>query len=306
MMFTSGSRSVFALHFRSFSSLILAVIVGGLVGGCGSISDLGSSVSPKKLKRLDQVAVASVAGPNRLKAPLGQDQSAGGAKVIDSAEEAADGMKREKKRAKPDFEPLMDRSHEYVFGELQDVLPFSFVDEQKVLGSSAYQNYNAQEMKGPVAGMVENPEDVYVSAKNYRAAPPSILQRRSGKRKELFDLLPSGTDAILVMDVSYEVGKAVAKEAKQVGEGDRRSRLKLEEGGEVEAQIKAEVNTQVLTRKGKVIMDVTEAAWSGDRFTFIYGEGWEADQINDLAMKATDKALQSTTSYLKKQLSPSK
>lgn len=306
MIFMSNSRSVLTLHLRSFSLLILTVIVAGLIGGCGSLSNVGSSFSPKKIKRLDQVAVASITGPNRLKAPLGRDQSAGGAKVVGSFEEAAEGVKRNEKRAKPDFEPLMNRSHEYVFGELRDVLPFSFVDEQKVLGSSAYQNYDAQEMKGPVAAMVDKPEDVYVSAKDYRVAPPSTLQRRSEKRKELFNLLPSGTDAILVMDVSYEVGKAVAKEANKVGEGERRSRLKLNEGDEVDAQIQAKVQTQVMTREGSIIMDVTQKAWSGDRFTFLYGEGWEDSQINDLAMKATDKALQSTTSYIEKQLSPSK
>lgn len=302
MSLTSINRRV--LH--SVGAVTLALVVGGLVAGCGSLSNIGSTVNSKQLKRLDQVAVASISGPNRLKAPLGQDQSASGGRVIGSASEAAEGVKRNRKRAKPDFDPLMSRSHEYVFGDLQSVLPFGFIDEQKVLGSSAYQNFNAHQMKGPVAAMVDDPEDVYVSPKSYRPAPPSLLQKKTGKRRELFDLLPSGTDAVLVVDVSYEVGKAVAKEANQVGEGQRRSRLQLKEGDRVDAQVQAKVQTQVMKPNGTVIMDVTQKEWSGDRFTFTYGEGWEASQINDLAMKATEKALASTSSYLKKQLSPSK
>jgi hypothetical protein len=70
----------------------------------------------------------------------------------------------------------------------------------------------------------------------------------------------------------------------------------------VEVDVEATVQIQVLARTGNTALTVARTGQSDDGFTFVYGQGWEARQIDGPAQRATQRAVEKITSYMKKKV----
>ena len=280
--------------------LIVVVLLLALPA-CGSLSNVGSTVNTTRVRAVDDVAVVSIWTPNRLEAHIGSGNSVSGNASIGSFAEGKEAVEKNRRRAKPDFSAAMKRVHSYAFGDLQAHVPFRFIDEGKVLSSGSYQNFEMKEARSPIAGLVDDPEDLYVAADRYRPIDPEEM--RDAKWGELFSAIPSESDAVLTMKVEYRVGKQTAKEANETGGTQRRSRLQLENGDEATAHVQAKVRTEFTDRQGRTVIKVTKSEWSDKPFSFVYGQGWDADDVTRPALEATENALRETHGFLKKKLS---
>lgn len=291
-------------------SLVGAFAVALFLGGCGTVQT--ATVDVTKLRAMDEVAVVSISTPEVYRAELKGMSKRGEGSLGEGLSEMKDEIETKGRRATPSFQAAMNRTHEYLFGEFQSAVPFSLSDEEPILQSQAYQAFTVTSGRFADAA-ADRQSSSSVTPKQYRAFGSTYL-KRGGSLQELFSILPPDPDGVLIAntryillldDVKHEEQDERIKRAKESREEFKevaKSSPSLTVGDTVSVDVKARTTVEVLDASGATVFETTERARSDDPFTFIYGEGWDADQIEGPTLQASEEALTEVTSTLRKRL----
>lgn len=301
------------LSIRSFVTWF-SLAVGGLAAlllleACGTVRNLESSIDPAAVRSLGEVSVVSIRAPDLWRREMGAD--AVGSTPTDLADAIREDTEKAERRAYPS-EAAMTYTRDYLFGEFQSAVPFSLTEEQPLLESAAYQTFDATE--GRLAEFGSQRADSSVTTpEGYRSLNPTMMEDQ--KLRELFGLLPASPNGMMFVktqytliqdDVKHEERAERTARAKRSEEDFRevmRSSPKLTEGDTVFVDVKAKTEVRVVDRQGSTVLKAVRSARSDERFQFVYGQGWTAEDAEGPAMDATEQALRDVTAYVQSNVS---
>jgi hypothetical protein len=267
--------------------LLLGAAVGLLLSGCSEGTTLTTQVRPQQVQPLDSVAVVSVRAAKRYenKIERGPADTAGVRHAVHAITEMSE---RQARRADPRYRAVAEQVRDDLFGRVEAVAPFTLVQEDRVLRSDAYR-------EGDDEGAAHGDNwrsSLFATPDGYRGLDPARF--KGGRLAQSFlGNLPSTPDGVLFAETTF------ALVARSGGQGKGAT---LGEGDTVEVDVEATVQIQVLARTGNTALTVARTGQSDDGFTFVYGQGWEARQIDGPAQRATQRAVEKITSYMKKKV----
>jgi len=212
--------------------------------------------------------------------------------------EKVDIAAEEETRSYPDFQTSVQTMHSWLFEDVPQRMPFSLVEEAKILGNSKYQNYRPTE--GKLAGLAErNRNATNFAPGNYNIiSDPRVM--KDSKIKELINLLPAETDGMLTLASSYRITdiEIVGKSTKEKIEENRNANPRTarvgpnpETGEEVRGRIRATTSMIILDRKGNIVFRTQENADSDSTFTYVHGKGQFGEDADRAMLQATRKVL---------------
>lgn len=289
--------------------LVGAFTVVLVLGACGSQN---ATVDLTKLRAMDEVTVVSISTSKAYRADLdGMSKRAEGS-LGEALNEVKEDAKTQERRADPSFQAAMDRTREYLFGEFQSSIPVSLSDEEPILQSQKYQNFTVT--SGPLSDVAaERSSNSTVTPKQYRSFDPDYL-KRGNTLEELLGILPSDPDGVLIAETRYTLLKDNVKHEERDERTERakksreefkkvaKSSPSLTASDTVSVDVKARTTIKVLDAGGATVFRTTERARSDEAFTFIFGKGWDADQIRGPTLQATEEALKEATATLQERL----
>ena len=208
---------------------------------------------------------------------------------------------RQKRRADPNFRAAAEQVRDHLFGPFQSAAPFSLIEEPSLLASAAYQDFEVAHRPDGT-----RPSSLVATPDGYRPLAPTPL-RKSGRLAALAETLPTDPDGLLFAKTEYalvpsDVRRTARREWTPSSEAGTRTRTTLADGDTVRVTVKATVRVHVLDRTGGPALTVAQTGQSRNGFTFVYGEGWTADQIGDPLRQATQTALEKTTAHVQNKL----
>jgi len=274
------------------------VLAGLLLGGCAGSSNVASRLDAQAVKPLDEVAVVSVRTEKVYQSEIGEKSLDDTENVRKAVGKITEVTERQKRRANPNFQAASMQVRDYLFGTFRSAAPFSLLSESSVLSSSAYQTVAEKQNDHWRSSLFASPQ-------GYHSLSPKRLKSASVQR--LLEQLPADSDGILLAKTTYTLVRDAVKKARgtmwsSVRQNGTNVRTTLAEGDTVSVDVKATIRIRVLDRNGHTAMNVVQTARSDEGFTFVYGEGWNAEQINGAARQATQAATGNITNQLRKKL----
>ena len=157
--------------------------------------------------------------------------------------------------------------------DLEPAFPFSFVDEETVIGSDAYKTLDDDD---PFASL--NPI-VFAVPAGYMvlSQAKSVMSRASSGYPDI--------NAFMFVYVNY----VLEKKAQVLGFGT--------------AEVQARISMVVRDRAGKMLLQRYEFATASERIKFALGGVFDASKIRPLCEDATNNALENISQWVQKELS---
>lgn len=261
-------RKAFSGAFKGNGSSVIIALFMGVVLTLSACSSLDKAA----VQKADKVAISSI----------GVD------KYIDFDSEFGAGVQIIQRLAasdKFDLEPVRKKLHNKVFNEYNEFLPFKLTDEQKVIGSKRYKSFTMYDNE-------QKEENFRKGAKNfllkdgYLPYPLGNFRGQQEKRKKFFQALPSESDAMLMVSLSYKLI-------------NQNSMIP----GVSKGKIKARLNMMLSKKNGEKIMDVRKRATSDGDMKVILNQGIpDPSKIQPLCVEATDKVMKEAKQFIKEEL----
>ena len=280
---------------------ILGFALAGLIvlGGCASGSKVASTIDTEQVDPLDEVAVVSVRTKKIYKNELGETSLENTESVRKAVSTIPEVTERRRRRADPNYKAGANRIRDYLFGEFRSIAPFSMVEEDALLQSSAYQTVELNPAKNWQTSLFATP-------KGYRSLDPDDLTDKASA-KALIEALPTTPDGLLFAEATYTL---VPKSVRRVEDAMWTSNISDGTHAQttptindtVWVDVKATVHLRVYDRSGNKSMRVTQTARSNKGFPFVYGEGWSARQIDAAVQAATQQVVENITTHLQNKL----
>lgn len=277
--------------------LLLGAIFSLLLGGCSGESTLTTQIRPQQVQPLDSVAVVSVRTAKHYENAI-EKPPADTAGVRAAVQVITEMSERQARRADPRYRALAEQVRDDLFGQFGAAAPFTLVREGTVLRSAAYREGAVQDDGGR--------SSLFAAPDGYRPLDPA---RWTGMRLAQSPLggLPSNPDGVLFAETTVELVRDRVRPERSGGQstasatGDE-DRSALVDGDTVAVDVEATVQIRVLDRRGNTALTVAKTGQSDDGFTFVYGQGWEARQIDAPAQRATRQAVEKITAYMQRKI----
>ena len=182
-----------------------------------------------------------------------------------------------------DLQPIAEKLHNKTFGTYTKIMPFTLMDEEKVINTSAYKDFTLFEKESYEERFKKN--SMFISAKDYMKYRPEFLNR--GHRKKLFKAMPEEADAMLMVGLSYWLKKQTSMVP-----------------GMTKAKAMAHLNMELVKPNGKKIMDIEKKAYSDEAMEIVFD--WailKPEKIRPLCVTATNKVMVKAEKFVKDELS---
>jgi hypothetical protein len=268
---------------------ILRIALGGLlfIAGCAGGPNVASHGDGQQVQSLDEVAVVSIRTKKTYENKIGEQSLADAENVQKAVRTIPTVADRQQRRADPDYMAGSKQVRNYLFGPFRSAVPFSLLTEKTVLQSPAYQALPQRRAHQWRSSLFATPQD-------YEPLSPTRL--REASFRTLIKELPADPDGMLFAETAFAIVQDNVKREKGQAwtstlEDGTRSRTTLAEGDTVTVDVEATLRIQVLDRSGNTALKVAQTGRSDEGFTFVYGDGWNENQIEDAARQATRAAL---------------
>jgi len=223
-----------------------------------------SSIDVEKVRALDKVAVPMIT--------VG--------KYIDMGEfNLGSAIQRLAEDEKFELQPALDDLHNKTYNDFATSLPFNIVDEEKLLESNAYKNFN------PFSASKKNiyKPSTLLTPDGYMKYHPLALNKK--KRAKVLKVIPEEANAAMFVYITYDLVKR-----------------KIPMIPVDKAAIRANINMDIYDRQGERILKIRKNAESDDEIKAVAGVLTDTDKIKSMTLNATDKALQVADDYIKQNL----
>jgi hypothetical protein len=221
-----------------------------------------------RVKKVDKAAVAIV----------------GVEKYIDYSEdfEIPQLVQRLAQSDKFDLQPIAENLHDKTFGTYTEVMPFTLMPEEKVIGTDRYENFDIYSM-----GDSEEREESsnFITVKNYKKYNPSGMLQP--KRAKLFEAMPEEADAMLLVGLSYKLFQA-------------NSIIPGVNNGKIEANL----DLRLVEPNGERILTINKKSESDGSMKVVLDAAiLDPDKIQPLVQDATDKVMAKAEEFIRDNLS---
>ena len=239
----------------SFSTpkIIMMVALFILISGC-------SSIDVEKVRALDKVAVPMIT----IGKYIDMGQFSLGSVVQRLAEDE-----------KFDLNPALESLYDKTYNDFETSLPFSIIDEDEMIGSEAYKNFNP--FSKP-KNKVYKPSYL-LTPDGYMKYHPVALNKK--KRAKVLNVIPDEADAAMFVYITYDLVK------RQV------PMLPVSN-----AAIRANINLDIYDRQGERILKIRKRAESEEDMKAVAGVLSNTEKIRSMTLSATEKALKAADDYI--------
>lgn len=249
------------LHQQNRSNFIpkifILMILSIFIAGC-------SSIDTEKVRALDKVAVPMIT--------IG--------KYIDMGEFSLGSVvQRLAEDEKFDLNPALESLHEKTYNDFETSLPFNIIEEDKMLGTEAYKNFNP--FSTPKNKLYK--PSTLLTPDGYMKYHPLALNKK--RRAKVLNVIPEDADAAMFVYITYDLVKR-----------------KMPMVPVSNAAVRANINMDIYDRNGERILKIRKRAESEEDMKAVAGVMTDTDKIRSMTISATEKALKTADDYIKDNL----
>lgn len=227
-----------------------------------------SSMDTEAVKKMDQVAVGIV----------GVD------KYIDMGDYSGIGtmIQRLSQDESFDLKPIAQQLHDKTFNEYEEIMPFSLMQENKVLNTSAYKNFQAFDKKKHDDRFKKNSH--MIKPEGYMEYNPSKFNKK--QTRKLVKAMPAEADGMMLIYLTYTMKKNNVPVVPFSN-----------------ASIIAKINLELYDKAGERVMKINKQAESEKQMKVVAGAMLKVEEIQPMCQEATEMVFEVVDEFIKKELS---
>lgn len=180
------------------------------------------------------------------------------------------------------LDPILAQLHEKTFGEYEKMMPFEFVDENRVIQSERYQNFQLferekNEERFEKLSYIKTPEGY----KNYN---PMALNAK--KKAKILRALPEGSDGAMFIYVDYHL-----------------KRHDVPMVPVSKAGVEARIILEVVDQQGEKVMKIEKKAESEEKIKAVAGIMTDVGKIQSMCRASTEMAIEKVDAFIQEEMS---
>lgn len=243
--------------YFSTSKIFILLTLFIFISGC-------SSIDTEKVRALDKVAVPMITVGKY----INMGQFSLGSVVQRLAEDE-----------KFDLNPALESLYEKTYNDFETSLPFNIIEEDEMLESEAYKNFNP--FSKPKNKLYK--PSTLLTPDGYMKYHPLALNKK--RRAKVLNVIPEDADAAMFVYITYDL---VKREIPMIPVSN--------------AAVRANIRMDIYDRNGERILKIRKSAESEEDMKAVAGVMTDTDKIRSMTLSATDKALKTADNYIKDNL----
>ena len=177
-----------------------------------------------------------------------------------------------------DLQPALDNLHNKTYNNFATNLPFSLIDEKKLLSYDKYKNFE-------MFTNIDRESRYLLTPEGYMKYSPTFFTGALNKRSKILEAIPEEADAAMTVYVDYQF---VKRNIPMIP-------VKM-------AAIKARVRMDIYNKKNERVLKIRENAESDEEIKAIAGVMTDTDKIRSMTLNATNKALEEADNFIQENL----